>query len=248
MRPAQCPFAKEVFSEDETIFLVWSPKDKYDVDSVDMGFVWEEKCSVLRPEQTHDVHLGLICELCPGANSVAGSGPDIWSLTWAQSRQFNVVQSSKQLARKWREEVYSFTCFCCFLSTGKMLSLLVVSPVSAETTPEIIILSLAPLVKTICGLNNLFVPLGPFLPSLCYICAISTSDLLLLSPASASVTTRTATSDLEISFQVRSLWEQDAELGQDRANNTLSKEFFSCLKDKLCPNNNRKQPVSSYEL
>lgn len=37
MRPAQCPFAKEVFSKDETIFLVRSLKDKYDVDSVDVG-------------------------------------------------------------------------------------------------------------------------------------------------------------------------------------------------------------------
>lgn len=83
---------------------------------------------MLMPEQAYDVHLGLRYELCPRANSVAGSGPDIWFLTWAQSRQFNVVQSTKQLTRKLREEVYSFPRFCCFLSTGKMLRLLVVSP------------------------------------------------------------------------------------------------------------------------
>lgn len=32
------PVCKRGFSKDETIFLVQSPKDKYDVDSVDMGF------------------------------------------------------------------------------------------------------------------------------------------------------------------------------------------------------------------
>lgn len=36
MSPAQCRFAKEGFSIDETIFLRQSHKDKFDVDSMDM--------------------------------------------------------------------------------------------------------------------------------------------------------------------------------------------------------------------
>lgn len=44
---------------------------------------------MLRPEQAHGVQVGLRYELCPGANSVAGSGLDIWFLTPAQSGQLH---------------------------------------------------------------------------------------------------------------------------------------------------------------
>ena len=52
------------------------------------GFVLGEKCSMLSPEQAHNVQLGHRYELCPGAKSMVGSGPDIQSLMWAGSGQF----------------------------------------------------------------------------------------------------------------------------------------------------------------
>lgn len=80
MRPAQCPFAKEVFSEDETIFLVRSPKDKYDVDSVDMGLC-------LREVQHAQARTGSQCAAsdmnCVPDPRGTQSGLDIWFLTWA---------------------------------------------------------------------------------------------------------------------------------------------------------------------
>lgn len=173
MRPAQCPFAKEVFSEDETIFLVRSPKDKYDVDSVDMGLC-------LREVQHAQARTG---SQCAASDMNCVPDPGAWldlGLTSGFLHGLNpgslaVIQSTKQLARKWREEVYSFPCFCCFLSTGRVLISLVASPINAETTAEITILSLAPPVMTICFLNTLVVSLGPFLPSLCWICPRPTS-------------------------------------------------------------------------
>lgn len=50
MSPAQCPFAKERFSKDETIFLGQSCKDKYDVDSVDMGLCLGGEVQCVQPE------------------------------------------------------------------------------------------------------------------------------------------------------------------------------------------------------
>lgn len=53
------------------------------------GFVSEDTCSELSLEQAHNMQLGHRYELCPGAKSMAGSGLDVWSLTWAGSGQFH---------------------------------------------------------------------------------------------------------------------------------------------------------------
>lgn len=188
---------KRLFSKDETIFLVRSPKDKYDVDSVDMGLCLGGQ--VQHAQAGTGPRCAAWTQIWIWANSVAGSGLDIWFLTWAQSEQFNCAAKHQASCK---EEVYSFPCFCCFLSTGRMLSLLVVSPTWCWDHPRDHHPLLTPLVMIICCLSNLVVPLGPLLPSLCYVYP---------RPASAyPAPTGTATSDPEMFSQVRSVWPDSA--------------------------------------
>lgn len=59
---------------------------------------------------------------CADMNMSQQRGLDIWCLTWAQSGQFN--SGPKQLARKRTGLLISLL----LLSTGRMLSFVVVSP------------------------------------------------------------------------------------------------------------------------
>lgn len=106
------------FSKDETIFLVRSPKDKYDVDSVDTGLCLGGQ--VQHAQAGAGPRCAAWTRIWRWANSVAGSGLDIWF-----SVQFNCAPKHRATCK---EQVYSFPCFCCFLSTGRMLSLLMASP------------------------------------------------------------------------------------------------------------------------
>lgn len=88
MSPAQCPFAKERFPKMKQ--SSWDSLTGVNVTQPAWiwSFIWEEKCSVLSPEQPHDMHLAHTSELCPGAKCVAGSGLDVQSLTWGGFGQF----------------------------------------------------------------------------------------------------------------------------------------------------------------
>lgn len=160
MSPTQCPFAKEGFSKDETIFLGQSCQDKYDVDRMDMGLcVRELQCAqpgagpqyvawtqIWIMSRSQELDLGLTFSLLHGLEPSSFSG-------------IQIEAACKEVNRR----VSPSPCFCCF----PRQSLLMVSPSLAETTPETIILSLSNfVVMLIHCLNTLVIVLRPFPPSL----------------------------------------------------------------------------------